>query len=83
MKPIVLQQAGAFITVNYPYRRTPDLYVAAKGYPVFCAQCEAKFDHDKILSHIRGHDKRKGEAIILHPENGKLYEVSEIKEVSL
>lgn len=62
--------------VQYPYRKTRDLYVSIKGHPVFCCQCEAKFKVKELLAHIRSHDKRKGKApIISQKKDGRFYEV--------
>lgn len=58
-KPTAVQISGPFIFVKYSYRQTPDLYVAMKGHPVYCTQCEEQFGLDKLVSHIAGHDRRK------------------------
>lgn len=78
MKPLMISQAGAFILVKYPYRKGQDLYVCIKGFPVFCAQCEAQFPREDFMSHIRGHDRRKGKAEVWHYKDGNWYTVSHL-----
>ena len=58
MKPATITQAGVFVAVQYPYRATPDLYIAIEGYPMFCAQCEATFPVEEFDSHVKEHDLR-------------------------
>lgn len=58
-KTIITPVMGPMIGVYYPYRKTGDLYVALKGEPVFCCQCEEKFPLKDLPGHIDGHDRRK------------------------
>ena len=59
-KPALVFSAGtAFVGVQYPYRKTPDLYVVLEGEPVFCAQCEATFPIAEFPRHVESHDRRK------------------------
>ena len=58
-KTIITPVMGPMIGVYYPYRKSGDLYVALKGEPVFCCQCEAKFPFEKLSQHIDSHDRRK------------------------
>lgn len=81
MKPIILEQSGAFVIVKYPYRVGRDLYVVTVSYPAFCCQCEAQFKVKELLNHIHSHDKRKGKAEIWSPKDGKLYIVGAIRPV--
>ena len=50
---------GPMLGVWYPHRKTPDLYVALDGEPVFCTQCEAKFPMEQLPEHILSHDSRR------------------------
>jgi hypothetical protein len=43
---------GVFLMVKYDYRKTPDLYVAVKGNPVKCCQCEAEFPVAEFQEHV-------------------------------
>ena len=69
VKPILFSAlTGTMWLVHYPYRKTPDLYVAFKDHPVFCARpkCQAdEFPVSDWLTHIRGHDRRHGDADIV------------------
>ena len=55
VQPII----GPLVAVQYPHRKTPDLYVALNGQPVFCAQCSATFPVDEFPAHVQGHDSRR------------------------
>ena len=55
---IVFHLFGAVVGVQYPYRKTPDLYIALKGEPVFCAQCKATFPIAEFMAHVNSHDLR-------------------------
>lgn len=57
-KTIITPVMGPMIGVYYPHRKTGDLYVALKGEPVFCCQCEAKFPIADLPQHIESHDTR-------------------------
>ena len=59
LKPVRVFNTGtAFVGVQYPYRKTLDIYVALKGKPVFCAQCKATFPVAEFLRHVESHDRR-------------------------
>ena len=52
-KPLAtITLTGAFVEVQYSYRKTPDLYVAVDGHPVSCCQCEAAFPPEELQAHI-------------------------------
>jgi len=68
----LLAQELALVYVQYPYRKTKDLYLSMKDKPVACMQCEPSAtvegtdanvaDEDRLLAliaHIRSHDRRK------------------------
>ena len=81
MKPITMERlTGTMWLVRYPYRKTPDLYVMVKGPMVFCAQpkCDlAEFPLGDWLTHVRGHDRRRGDADVVTPAGDvieRLYE---------
>ena len=58
-KPTQIIDTGTvFVLVQYPYRKTRDLYVVIRGEPIFCAQCEATFDLDGFVVHVESHDRR-------------------------
>ena len=57
-KTIITPVMGPMIGVYYPHRKTGDLYVALKGEPVFCCQCEARFPIADLPQHIESHDTR-------------------------
>ena len=57
-KTIITRVMGPMIGVYYPHRKTGDLYVALRGEPVFCCQCEAKFPIADLPKHIESHDTR-------------------------
>lgn len=54
VQPIV----GPMIGVWYPYRKTPDLYIALDGKPILCTQCEQTFPVEQFTEHIDNHDRR-------------------------
>ena len=56
--PVQISVWGAFVMVQYPYRKGKDLYVALEGHPVFCTQCEATFPLGELQEHVTRHDRR-------------------------
>lgn len=58
----IYQLFGPMYGVLYPYRKTPDLYVALDGKPILCASCGAKFEFADFDAHIQSHDKRNKRA---------------------
>lgn len=69
LAPIVLGPTGTvLITVQYPYRKTKDVIIVAKGHLVHCCICAADIPKTKrdsasflgrITAHLCSHDRRK------------------------
>lgn len=61
IKPTIIEQAGGIIFVKYPHFRNPHLYIAIKGYPIHCCQCDIDIPQDgqKFIEHVMNHSKRK------------------------
>ena len=57
--PLVFPLFGAAVGVQYPYRKTPDMYIVLKDHPVFCAQCNAEFPIAEFAPHVHSHDRRQ------------------------
>ena len=66
----LLAQELAFVYVQYPYRKTKDLYLSMKDHTVRCIQCredvvgtEPEAEEESrtlgLIAHVRGHDRRK------------------------
>lgn len=57
-----IEQAGAFVAVQYRHRKTLDLYLAINGAPgVHCGRCDSDipWDPDAFVEHVRSHDARR------------------------
>ena len=74
MKAILIDTSWALVTVWYPYRRSPDVYVATGKPFIRCLQCESDVQLTDLADHLRGHDRRVGPAPIVSPikEDGKI-----------
>lgn len=50
---------GCLVGVQYPYRKTPDLYVNLRGWTKCCQDgCESLFPSEELAAHIHWHDRR-------------------------
>ncbi len=83
-KVICARVFGPMYTVSYPWRKTPDLYVAVDNHPVRCCQCDKDIPVDDSLTawreHIRVHARRKTLPPIVfvgRDNDGQLYAAEE------
>lgn len=59
-KTVVGRMFGPMVGVYYPYRKSGDLYVAVKGSPIHCCQCEEDLPDDGVSfwAHIQRHNQK-------------------------
>lgn len=67
MKAILIDTSCALVTVWYPYRRSPDVYVATGKPFIRCLLCKSDVQLTDLADHLRYHDRRLGPASIVSP----------------
>lgn len=52
----------AMVWVYYPWRKSPEIYIAVAGKPTHCLDCGTDLEEGQgpFLAHVRSHDRRKG-----------------------